>query len=523
VDLVRRQGAASPGDGPLASAVPLSRPVWVHKEQESGLRLPTALWILAAVVIVRLWLLPLGNSFWLDETLTMWMIHNGPSAIPAHQSTVFASIEWLTSVVLGTNEWAMRVPSIIAALLSIFVFFRLGVEILDRETGVICAAIFLANPQMNFLIPDARPYALAMLMHTAAVFFLFRWLRTKRLREGILWVACGALACHLHQLFLIALPIESGLALWHFRREMRTRRGLSAGVAVAALGALLVAPVIHTMWMLSADARQLASAGLPSWKDFLQELLPAYVLLSVALVAVLEWTSGHVTWRPPKFPPQTLLFATILFLAPHILLYGVTRLGWTQLYASRFLLLALPGVVILGSLLVRGFQPARVRYFMLSGMLGIAILWVGGFRLVPDYRQEGWRTMVRSLPESSGILLYSGLIETRNAAWMRKPENWAYLTAPVLTYRPHLGPEDVGLVPYQFDQGGRDYVQRILSGPFQDRTTLSLIARSFPDTDGPQWVDWIAQRLHEFGFEESQSSNDGYVIVRVFQARQTAR
>jgi hypothetical protein len=465
--------------------------------------------------------MPLANSFWVDESLTMWMIHKGPSSIPAHQSAVFAYIEWVASALLGTSEWAMRMPSILAALACIFVFYRLGEEVLDAQAGVLFAGLFLSNPQVNLLIPDARPYALAALTHATALLFLFRWLRTRRMQAGVLWMICAALAAHLQHLFLFALPVEATLALWHLRKEIPARAGQLAGITV--LGVLLLVPVLQDMRALAGQAVQFGSTGVPGYWDFLREMLPLYLALAAALVVALEWASGvRPRWRLPAGSAEALWFGLALYLFPHLLFFGVTRAGLTQLYASRFLLFGLPGLVIFAGVLIRGLDPPRIRHFVMTGLLGMSILWVGGLHAIPDYHQEGWRSSVRSLPDSGGLLLYSGLVEGRDLSWLRQPDHWTYAAAPALTYRPSLQPRDVGLLPYEFDLAGQSYVKGLLSGPLQGRETLSLLVRSFPEGMGPLWIEWVGARLREAGYQETSRSEDGFVTVRVFRRVNTS-
>lgn len=475
-----------------------------------------AVWVLTAVAVIRLWLLPLGNSFWVDESLTVWMTHKGLSAIPTHQSALFAYIEWGTSALLGTSEWALRMPSILAALACIFVFYRLGEEILNADAGVLFAILFLSNPQINVLIPDARPYALATLAHAGSLLFLFRWLRTRKMKEGVLWITCAALATHLQHLFLFALPVEAALVLWRFRKEIPARARQLAGIT--AVGVLLFVPVLVDIRALAGQAVELGSTGVPSYADFLREMLPLYLALAVALVVALEWVSGvRPGWRLSAFPAEAFWFGLALYLFPHVLFFGVTRAGLTQLYASRFLLPGLPGLVIFAGVLLCGLDPPRIRHFVMTGLLAMSVVWVGGLAAIPDYHREGWRQSVRSLPDSGGLLLYSGLVEGRDLTWLRQPDNWTYAAAPALIYRPSLKPSDVGLLPYEFDLSGQRYVEGLLSGSLKGRDPLGLLVRSFPEGPGPLWIDWIGGRLRATGYQEISRSEHGFVAVRVFR------
>src|ERR1700693_4945492 len=69
-------------------------------------QLRTILWILVVGAVIRLWVMPLWNSFWLDEALTVWAIRDGFwqifHAIPSTVGSVaFCAVEWLVGRLPG--------------------------------------------------------------------------------------------------------------------------------------------------------------------------------------------------------------------------------------------------------------------------------------------------------------------------------------------------------------------------------------------------------------------------------------
>src|SRR5579863_6894943 len=157
-------------------------------QEADGLgRLPIAMGVLGIIAVVRLWVLPLHNSFWLDESLIAWIVRNGfaqitPAASADLQSIGFCWLEWAFSGLFGPSEIALRLPSLLAAIGSLYIYYRLGTEFIDRETGIIFAAFFLSLPQVALETPNARPYSVGLLAEASALLWLQRWLRTTRLR-----------------------------------------------------------------------------------------------------------------------------------------------------------------------------------------------------------------------------------------------------------------------------------------------------------------------------------------------------
>jgi uncharacterized membrane protein len=73
---------------------------------------------LLALVIVRLWLMPLPSSLWMDEAITAFLVQCGPAhpslaALPA-LSPIYTALPRLLVAVFGFSEIALRLPSVLA-------------------------------------------------------------------------------------------------------------------------------------------------------------------------------------------------------------------------------------------------------------------------------------------------------------------------------------------------------------------------------------------------------------------------
>ncbi len=111
-------------------------------------QLRTIVWIIAVLAVIRLWVMPLWNSFWLDETLTVWAIRGGFwkifQVVPSTpESIAFCVVEWLTGRLAGLHEATLRLPSLAAAIGALYIYYRLGVEFIDRSAGLSLAALYI--------------------------------------------------------------------------------------------------------------------------------------------------------------------------------------------------------------------------------------------------------------------------------------------------------------------------------------------------------------------------------------------
>src|SRR5580698_1759431 len=122
-------------------------------------QLRTILWGIVAVAVIRLWVMPLWNSFWLDETLTVWAIRGGFWRIwrvvpQTPDSVAFSVLEWLTSRLGGFHETALRLPCVAAALAALYVYYRIGVEFIGRSAGLSLVALYLTVYEVVIEVPN---------------------------------------------------------------------------------------------------------------------------------------------------------------------------------------------------------------------------------------------------------------------------------------------------------------------------------------------------------------------------------
>ncbi len=480
-------------------------------------QLRTILIFTSAVAVVRLWVMPLNNSFWLDETIIARAIRDTfertlREAFLTLQSVAFVGLEWLVAHILGTSETALRVLSLVSGIGTLYVYWRIGAEFLDAEAGFSFAAIYLMLPQVAYEVPDARPYAIAMLVEAAAVLWLLRWVRDGSFWQAILWMFCAVVAAHLHYLFLIALPME--VIFIAVRRLMGAPVRWSQLVVCCLIGAVVLIPGVPQLSMLSQQASLLSSAQQPTFLALLGGLAPACILAALLLSTILEWAEGkHPHWLAPVGSEVAVLGG--LLLSPVLVLFVLSRFTSVQLFESRYLLPTIPGMVLLWGWLIRGLESPFVRHMSVTAGMLIAIFFIGGLSAVPDYRQEDWRSAVQNMPQNGAVLAYSGLVETRRLDWLQQPEHWRYLMAPVLAYRPAVVQRDAYLVPFDFSQNDQDYVRRQIAGPLGNRDQITVITRRA--FWGPEWDSWISHRLVNAGFHQLSSKEYKRVQMVVFQ------
>jgi hypothetical protein len=475
--------------------------------------------VIAALVMGRLWFMPLGNSFWLDETIIAFLIRNNfqetiyKTFIVTHP-VLFTAIAWLMRH-LSDSEIALRLPSVLASVGSLYVLYRLGREAIDRETGVIFACIHLTLMPVAVQAVNARPYALALFFQYVSILWLLRWTRSGKVRHGLLWITAAVLATYFHHLFVMALGTEFLFALVvTLQRSVLRFRDLAWYGIVAGLGLI---PAVPQAVMIARQSRLFAWVPTPSWTDLLIAFLPVSVLVGVCLIAGFACLNKDwPTWKRPAYASLTLLGA--LLLAPILVLFITARFSSVNLFTGRYLLSTTPGCVLLFGWVLRGLEPILVRRMSLACALlviGMTAGNVDGFTAPPDYSQELWRQAVKEAPLSGGMLVYSGHVETRRLDWLQDPERWEFMICPVLVYRPGLSPRDAFVIPFEFGSEQQNYIEGVLDGPLRHHNTLTVITRILSNSS--VWPSWLQKRLAIAGYSKLRSTGYGNIQVDVYK------
>ena len=259
-------------------------------------------------------------SLWLDEAstltyarLSLTQIWGSLSSGTEFHPPLFYALEHFM-LALGESEAVLRLIPAIAGILTIPVFYLLGSEILDRNTGILAAALLAFCPFHIFYSQEARDYALMLLFLSLALLFFLRLLRSWGRRDALLFGVFAALAFWGH--FYAFVPI---LGLFLF--------------AIAAKGREMVKE-IRTAIPLALS-------------------LLVFIVLTLPLIYFAIQLFGKITGTAPTFGMQGIQTISLTF----------TQLsGFSWVLACAFLALFVAGVLSL-------FRMDRTKAILLGFVL----------------------------------------------------------------------------------------------------------------------------------------------------------
>jgi mannosyltransferase len=472
------------------------------------------LFAIVLIAVLAVWIPPMVSSLWLDETGTFWVIDGSLGGVVERgldfqgQFPLYHVALWGWSRIAGTSEVALRLPSLVGALVAAWLCYRLARRLFaDAGVATLTACIFVLMAPVSVAAADARPYALALAALLGSTLALVRWLQAPRLRDAIAYVALTALTLYLHYLFGLALLAHVVIAAGPVRR-MGRRGAVAALTAVAAVALLVLPSVPHFLEVIGRrDAMSLMTFG--SLGELLTWVVPPALVVAYLAGRMSSASPDAPGWRG-AVARGTLAFLVVWLVLPPLVLFVAGNLSGVGLYAERHFLSTLPALALLAAL---AFAPLSVRQRRI-GIAVLAILFVLTSAGSHHRVWADWRGAARAVNElsdpASPVFVYAGFSESRDMDWVLDEERSRLFLAPLAAY-PVEGLTHP--LPLDLTDRAEDYVEGILATEAADADRFFLISAEVEHT----YDTWLAERASSLGFARRELGGFGGVRVLVFE------
>jgi mannosyltransferase len=296
--------------------------------------------------------------------------------------------EWLATKLIGTSEFALRLPFALLGVALVPVMYLAARELAGRRAGLIAAALAACNPMLVWHAQDARSYTLLALLLAGTI---------PALARGRLWwwagLAAAALATHHFAVFVVAPE-----AVWLLRD-----RGRGAWRYVAVPAAALVPLAVLAASQSGARSAWIAGVSLVTrLAQIPAGFLVGYqldrlttALLGVALLAALVPALLRA-WRRPG--GRAMLALGVVTIALPLCAIAVGE----DFLIQRNVIGALVALTIAAAI---GFDALR---WGVPAVVGVCAIWIGITLFTaddPKYRREDWRAAVRATRVAQAALL----------------------------------------------------------------------------------------------------------------------
>lgn len=387
--------------------------------------LPLFILIVAAFLINA----PLSESFWLDETLTFWIIKDSAKDVWFRSTTFqgqtpfyyFVLHYW--SQVFGASEIALRSFSISCGVLSAILFGRILVH-LNLKPVILGMSFLFVHDSLVPLWFSARPYAFTFFWIILSTYLLLEYRTKGGFFRGLSYALSGAAVFYAH--YLGAL-----IFLVHFAIIRRVSIFLWVGF-FSSLGVPHLVSILGRKDEIFFDGNSEISVFL---SVFLPSALMTISLVGLVLCAIVKGEKkprfngvGIIWW----IVSAVVFFVTIWFL-PNV---------------SRYYFWAAPAVVIL---LVSFFWSVKVPSIATAVMCLLCLM----LNLERKWETQDYRGIANKLLDANKpVLFYSGLAEHKGEPTSIDPAFLTeYLSSPLTVYgAKNIIPVNLKAIPQMLEE-----------------------------------------------------------------------
>jgi hypothetical protein len=485
-------------------------------------------WLLASVLvlcIVRLWLMPIGSSFWVDEMGTVFVARYGaahPSlrAAPQVPESIYYVLPRITESIAGSSEAGYRLWSLLAMGAALFLIARVAAAIIHPQCAWLVVFACLSLRGIDYEAADARPYALGTCVAAAAVLLLIRWFDSGRVRDGAAFAMVAALLWRVHLVFWPFYLVFFVYAMVRLARGATPVAGRQAVMIFVVLGVALL-PVASRALALNREAAAHVIAAPPS----LGALSRALKLGLIAGACAGAWIlCGWRGWRADITadpPPGSRALIVSWWLCQPLCLFAFSWITGNGVFVYRYLYLSLPGAALAataGAAAAASRAPA-VHWKAASLAFGLGVLlFLGNWsQWWPMHHNSDWRGAAHAIQELAlgpdvPVVCPSPFIEARPPVWNPNYRLPGFLYSQLAAYpipgRKYLFPFETSPQAEQF------------AGKLTDET-LVLYGRFLIYGDGINvkfWRDWFSARPELAGWRVNAMGSFGDVGVVLFEA-----
>ena len=446
--------------------------------------------ILAVGFFLRLFELG-AESLWLDEGVTVYYARLSLADIFSRFSSeefnppLYYSLIHLWIRIAGDSEFAVRLPSVLFGVLSIFMIYKTAREMAGREVGLLAALILALNRFHVHFSQEARIYALLVFLTLLSFYYFIRLTKEFQRRYVFGYLVAGFFLMHTHvyALFIILTQNLYFILKWFQTagiQQINLKRwlALQLGLLILFLPWLTVLVkqflrVQKGFWIDKPPIYLIPGAFVrfAGWYNVLSGIF-AVLLFLLACAAILKWQKRKVSWRRTHADWNGLLVIWVAtsilipFVLSHIfspifhikytiaasLAYYILIAKGIMLWRSQYLKRAVVGIIIVVSLanmylyyasLKKESWRETAQYVESAARKNDLVLFVAGYCLdgAYEYYAEDTNLVKKTFPQNvrnvddTNIAELEPLIENHQRIWLilshndiHDPENLTFKT-----------------------------------------------------------------------------------------------
>ncbi len=328
------------------------------------------------------------DSLWQNEIVsfsraTEPTLHGTYTEIANDDSAPLYEIVFLRPwLLLGTQEFWTRIPSVFFSLLAVAVVYRFCTDFASQKVALYATAIYALNPIQLYYAREGRMYALLAFVTITWIYFLYRTIKTegKSWRPFIWYAVFAAASVYTHYYGGITL-ISASLFIVAYILKTKNFDYAKRWVLANLGAALLFAPWVPTfLFQLRNDPisslvdPSFATFGkmfgrvltgyyyLPGWLDWFVSL--SVIGLIVFGLLLIWWQANNVSERSRLY-----LFLSVIFFTSIAIAFVLSKLI-TPMFVIRYFSGVIPVLIIL---LVYALSRLKINLLVHGSLLLFAV------------------------------------------------------------------------------------------------------------------------------------------------------
>src|SRR3990167_8659259 len=382
--------------------------------------------ILTAGLILRLF--KLDQSLWLDEAINVTFVKNLNLPFLVFEYSIGDFPPPLYHILMrgwfllfGTSEIAVRLPSVILGMATVYVVYLVARKLFDNKTALISATLVATSPLHVYYSQEARMYMLAAFFASLSVYFFVSIIKKETLIYWFGFVVATALMLYSDYLPYLLLPVYV-VFLLIFKNKIQK------STARAFLPAFILIFVLILPWFLIFPKQLVtglsAAAASPAWSNVvgsssLKDLAVTYVKFVIGRIS----NDNNLIYAL-LFAPAGTIFALLLFLSSfrmnHLRFFLwlwllVPTLGaflisfFVPVFAYFRFIFVLPAFYILISASINMVNWPKFNRFFLTLVLVVNLVSLGIYFSNTKFQRENWMgatSYVHSASANNSIVLF---------------------------------------------------------------------------------------------------------------------
>lgn len=366
-------------------------------------------YILSLALALRLVLI--GSSLWLDESIQALALMGrlGPLlqyALADFQPPLYHLIGYINTQLFGFSEIALRLPSLLSGLLTVYFLVKIGRLLGGAKVGNIVGLLAATNPLLIYYSQEGRTYALTTFLVTASFYYLIQILQDKNSPKltSIFYLLSTIAFLWTSYLSWFVLLSQGLLVIWKKRYDLLIYQLISALTLLAWLPSFLTSLSIGQSTRSHSPEWGAVVGGL-NWKSLPLTWVKFVIgrigfddkMLYAGIVAVIGMFHLYVLRSFQYKKHFSLLFWAIL-----PILFGLMIASFIPVYQYFRVLFVLPAYLLILSLAL-----SSLKYRFTLALICIQLLSLGYYWLSPRYQHEDWRRLVTEIPDEAVVAIPS--------------------------------------------------------------------------------------------------------------------